>query len=204
MKNLSIAKKTIHLTLDKAKEIFRSRLLSYYVIGSLAHGGFSPLVSDVDIAIITTDYNNADAKHIEQISNFVIKCDLPLCDRISIFWSNVRDLSVSTLKSGRGRFPAIDKLDLLNYGILFYGKDIKNQLNRPEIHNILIDSSTFAIKYLLNDEMLTEIGESELLITRDARKLTKIVLFPIRLLYTLKTHRIGQNEHASNLYIQNN
>jgi len=34
---------------------FGPRLLAVYALGSLAHGGFRPLVSDVDVAAILTD-----------------------------------------------------------------------------------------------------------------------------------------------------
>jgi hypothetical protein len=34
---------------------FTRRLIAGYALGSLAHGGFSPLVSDVDLGLILED-----------------------------------------------------------------------------------------------------------------------------------------------------
>src|SRR5690242_9058383 len=38
-----------------AGERLGARLLAAYALGSLAHGGFSPLVSDVDLALVLAD-----------------------------------------------------------------------------------------------------------------------------------------------------
>ena len=40
---------------SEAATSFGPRLLAVYAIGSLAHGGFSPMCSDVDAAIILDD-----------------------------------------------------------------------------------------------------------------------------------------------------
>ena len=37
------------------RAVLGSRLIAGYALGSLAHGGFSPLVSDVDLGLILED-----------------------------------------------------------------------------------------------------------------------------------------------------
>jgi predicted nucleotidyltransferase len=43
------------------RESLGGRLLAAYALGSLAHGGFSPLVSDVDVALILADWHRPAA-----------------------------------------------------------------------------------------------------------------------------------------------
>ena len=49
---LGQANQEIRAAIDDLADRFRSRLVSGYVIGSLAHGGFEPAVSDVDVAVL--------------------------------------------------------------------------------------------------------------------------------------------------------
>ncbi len=37
------------------RKVLGPRLVAAYALGSLAHGGFSPLVSDVDLGLVLTD-----------------------------------------------------------------------------------------------------------------------------------------------------
>jgi hypothetical protein len=47
-----------------------------------------------------------------------------------------------------------------------------------------------------------EIRDPELLVARGVRRLTKLVLFPVRFLYTAATGRVGTNEHAVTWYLE--
>jgi predicted nucleotidyltransferase len=42
-------------TVDLAQELWRDRFVAAYALGSLAHGGFRPLVSDIDIGFVLAD-----------------------------------------------------------------------------------------------------------------------------------------------------
>ena len=65
------------------------RLIAAYALGSLAHGGFSPLVSDIDLGLIVGDPLRADdAERIEVIANAQKASKLPLADRLSVFWGS--------------------------------------------------------------------------------------------------------------------
>jgi hypothetical protein len=88
-----------------------SRLIAGYALGSLAHGGFSPLVSDVDLGLILDDPLRAkDRMIIRKVARSVKAGDSPLDQRLSVFWG-----TLATLKGQRrgGRFPPLDRLDLL-------------------------------------------------------------------------------------------
>jgi len=52
-----------------ARESLAGRLLAAYALGSIAHGGFSPLVSDVDVGLILADpIRSSDNALLERVS----------------------------------------------------------------------------------------------------------------------------------------
>ena len=106
--------------LDRAVAAYRaalgSRLIAGYALGSLAHGGFSPLVSDVDLGLILDDPVRAkDQMTIHTVARSVRAGGSALDQRLSVFWG-----TPATLQGQRrgGRFPPLDRLDLLEYGRL--------------------------------------------------------------------------------------
>jgi hypothetical protein len=101
--------------LAEAAEAYRvalgDRLLAAYALGSLAHGGFSELVSDVDLGLIVSDPLRAgDDETIEAIAETEKRKRSPLHERLSVFWG-----TPTTLRGEQkgGRFPALDRLDLI-------------------------------------------------------------------------------------------
>src|ERR1700733_7410650 len=107
-----------------------SRLIAGYALGSLAHGGFSPLVSDVDLGLILQDPVRAkDRATIYKVARSVRAGEPGLKQRLSGFWG-----PPSTLRgqSRGGRFPPLDRLDLLDYGRLLTGRDARSGVARPE------------------------------------------------------------------------
>ena len=99
--------------LAEAAESYRGalgeRLIAAYALGSLAHGGFSPLVSDIDLGLIVRDpARPEDAETIQAIAESEKAKGSPLHERISVFWG-----TPSTLRgeSDGGRFPPLDRLE---------------------------------------------------------------------------------------------
>src|SRR6516165_4010467 len=89
-----------------------SRLIAGYALGSLAHGGFSPLVSDIDLGLILHDPLRAnDRLTIRKVARSVRAGGSAADERLSVFWG-----TPATLQGhGRGgRFPPLDRLDLLD------------------------------------------------------------------------------------------
>jgi predicted nucleotidyltransferase len=77
--------------LAEAAEAFRvalgDRLLAAYALGSLAHGGFSELVSDIDLGLIVSDpLRPGDDETIEAIAETAKRKRSPLHERLSVFW----------------------------------------------------------------------------------------------------------------------
>ena len=190
-----------------------SRLIAGYALGSLAHGGFSPLVSDVDLGLILRDPLRAhDRVTIHRVARSVRAGGSALDERLSVFWG-----TPSTLRGLRhgGRFPPLDRLDLLDHGRLLSGQDARSGLARPGRDELLVAGAEFALGYLggawkrpgrlwdrarlrrPDDDVLNEIRAPSRLVSRGPRRLTKIVLFPVRFLFTAQTGQVGTNALAA-------
>lgn len=207
--------------LDRAISAYRatlgSRLIAGYALGSLAHGGFSPQVSDVDLGLILQDPLRAtDRMTIRKVARSVRSGGSALDERLSVFWG-----TPSTLRGQRrgGRFPPLDRLDLLDYGRLLTGQDARSDVARPDRAELLVAGAEFALGYLggtrklpgrLRDwarlqpresNALDEIRIPSRLVARGPRRLTKIVLFPVRFLFTAETGKVGTNAQAAGHYL---
>jgi hypothetical protein len=210
--------------LAEAAEAFRvalgDRLLAAYALGSLAHGGFSELVSDIDLGLIVSDpLRPADDETIEAIARTEKRKRSALHERLSVFWG-----TPTTLRGEQkgGRFPALDRLDLIENGRLLIGDDsARSRLPRPSAAALLIAGAEFALDYLsgvprpgrLSSEELGSMrvaGEDAsreilfpgLLLGHGMRRTTKLVLFPVRFLYTAATGRVGTNDSAVSRYLE--
>ncbi|HEY6295578.1 MAG TPA: hypothetical protein VIX15_07930, partial [Streptosporangiaceae bacterium] len=210
------------IVLTRAVSAYRaalgSRLIAAYALGSLAHGGFSPLVSDVDLGLIMQDpLRSKDRLNIRNVARSVKAGGSVLDQRLSVFWG-----TPVTLQGQRrgGRFPPLDRLDLLEYGRLLTGQDVRAVAARPGGDELLVAGAEFALGYLgatgaglpdrlrgwarlrpREDSALDEIRTPARLVARGPRRMTKIVLFPVRFLFTAQTGRVGTNTLAAEHYL---
>lgn len=193
---------------------FGERLLAAYALGSLAHGGFSELVSDVDLGLIVTDpLRPGDTDTIQVVADEEKAKGSELHSRLSVFWG-----TPSTLRGEQagGRFPPLDRLDLLESGRLLAGSDeVRHGVRRPTSAELIVTGAEFALDYLAGVRSLTtpvgaslgslqlagdgaveELRNPELLVGHGVRRVTKLVLFPVRFLYTAMTGQVGTNDAA--------
>jgi hypothetical protein len=194
-----------------------SRLVAGYALGSLAHGGFSPLVSDVDLGLILADPPRAsDRLTIRRVAGAVKAGGPAGSERLSVFWGTPSTLAGEVRG---GRFPPLDRLDLLDYGRLLTGRDARDRVARPGRAELLVAGAEFALGSLGGPRSLPdrlrewsrgrpghdyatgEIRDPALLVSRGPRRLTKIVLFPVRFLFTAETGRVGTNGLAAEHYL---
>ena len=78
-----VLRDVVRVTSDSLGE----RLIAAYALGSLAHAGFSPLVSDVDVGLILTDpIRKSDADSLVGVAEKVRSIGSPLHRRLSLFW----------------------------------------------------------------------------------------------------------------------
>jgi hypothetical protein len=197
---------------------FGDRLLAAYALGSLAHGGFSPLVSDVDLGIVLADPILAsDPDAVAEVAETLKAGGTDLHRRLSVFWGTPATLAG---REAGGRFPPLDRLDLLENGRLLDGDDCRQQLAGPEPAELLVAGAEFALDFLgprrepadpdsarlgsltpAGDDVVEEIRHADRLVARGPRHLTKIVLFPVRFLFTAATGRVGTNHAAVEHYL---
>jgi len=177
-----------------AADRWGARFVAAYALGSLAHGGFSAHVSDVDLGLVLSDpLHQEDTDAVAALAHSVKAGGAPLADRLSIFWG-----SPATLRGEAtgGRFPPLDRLDLLRYGRLLLGQDMRAMLPAPTARELLIAGADFALQALATPEVTAELRDPALLLNAGVRTLTKTVLFPVRFLYTARTGQMGRNEAA--------
>jgi hypothetical protein len=173
-----------------------SRLIAGYALGSLAHGGFSPLVSDVDLGLILEDPVRAkDRLTISNAARSVKAGGSALDQRLSVFWGTPATLRG---QSRGGRFPPLDRLDLLELGRLLTGTDARSAVARPDRTELLVAGAEFALGSLGGD---TEIRTPSRLVSGGPRRMTKVVLFPVRFLFTAETGHVGTNTLAARHYL---
>jgi hypothetical protein len=108
----------------------------------------------------------------------------------------------------------LDRLDLIDYGRLLFGRDVRDHAARPGRSELLIVGAEFALDFLAGgrssgepspaplgsmtpgEDVTEEIRQADLLVRRGPRCLTKIVLFPVRFLFTAEAGQVGTNELA--------
>jgi hypothetical protein len=190
-----------------------------YALGSLAHGGFSSLVSDVDLGLVLQDPLRAiDRMTIGRMARSLRTGRSALDERLSVFWGTPATLRG---QSRGGRFPPLDRLDLLEHGRLLTGQDARPGVARPDQTELLVAGAEFALGYLggvrrlpdrfrdwarrgpKDDNVLDQIRTPSRLVSQGPRRLTKIVLFPVRFLFTAETGQVGTNILAAERYLAN-
>ncbi|MEV0844186.1 hypothetical protein AB0I55_32145 [Actinocatenispora sera] len=157
---------------------FGERLTAAYLLGSLAHGGYSPSASDIDLGIVLSEVRPGDRQLADDCATSVRE-QAGLYGKVSAFWA-----SLPALRDGRedGRFPALDRLDLADHGQLLLGIDVREAVARPDRTELLLSSSRFALEILAVPEVVAEFHQPQRLLT-DVVLFTKAVLFPVRFLH---------------------
>lgn len=192
---LASGRRVLHLASTLARRLWRERLTATYGLGSLAHGGFSSHVSDVDFGVILADpLEAADGDRVTRLGEEAAASGLPFADRLSVFWGTPQTLA-GTARGGR--FPPVDVCDLRRYGRLLDGRDVRDSVVVPSAKELLIASAEFALARLATPEVMQRIHDPAGLAATDARTLTKLVLFPVRFLFTARTGRVGLNDEAA-------
>ena len=160
-----------------------SALVEAYKLGSLAHGGFSDIYSDIDVGLLLS-CREPPPRMSELIAG--AKALHPeYGKKLSIFWGNP--------DFDWGRLPVIDRLDLLDHGVaLLHG--IKPPLRRPskqEIHHEQLQSIERSWK-----PRLPELNRLTSLEPKDRKPYIRAILYAARLIYTWDNLVVGSNDSA--------
>ncbi len=100
-------------------------LLGFYLLGSLAHGGFNRRYSDIDLGLVaeiplTDGMIEAMRAHARSLSP-------ELAGKISLFWTD-RSFAI-------GRFPPLDRLDYLDHSVALFEREAVRP-KRPSLDDI--------------------------------------------------------------------
>ncbi|HEX9455194.1 MAG TPA: hypothetical protein VGA27_12560 [Candidatus Binatia bacterium] len=158
-------------------------LVDSYKLGSLAHGGFSAVYSDIDVGLLL-DCAAAPAQMAELIAD-AKTLDTVYGKKLSIFWGNP--------EFTWGRLPNLDRLDLLDYGVpLLNGH--KPQFRRPtkqEIRDELLRSIERSWK-----PRLPELNSLKELAPENHKPYIRAILYAARLIYSWDILAMESNDRA--------
>ena len=147
-------------------------------------------ISDLSCEIPLED---RDAESVSDLSSSLKASGTPLADRLSVFWGSLATLS--GLATG-GRFPPLDRLDLKQFGRLLVGRDIRDQLPQPSLRELVVVGAEFSLKRLSTREVIAKLKNPAALASSDLKTLTKLILFPVRFVFTARTGEVGRNNLA--------
>jgi hypothetical protein len=192
--------RVIDAAVHRARARLRDGLLSAYAIGSLAHGGFRAAVSDVDLALLTDDRLDRDMPRIvATIVAEVKEGGHELGARLSIFhapWATFSDPPPDA------RFPPIDRYDLVCYGILVHGTDLRpRHATVPTADEVRAHAVESALRRVTPAQLaadLRQLVDSGVTV----HDTTKIVLWPLRLQHVCDTGQASGNAAAVDYYLK--
>ncbi len=173
------------------------RLVSAYAVGSLAHGGFAPAVSDIDLALLTRDLEPDIEQVIEEITA-ELSATHTLGDRLSVFhvpWDQFTDPPAGA------RFLPIDRFDLVRYGILVHGSDLRDVYAvAPTGAEIRAHAVNSALRRVSTQQLTDDLHQ---LSTRGVTVLdtTKLVLWPVRFQHVCDVGEATGNADAVRHYL---
>jgi len=103
----------------------RSELLGVYLIGSLAHGGFSRRYSDIDMALVTEA--GISPQTLDRVRNQAAAMSADWGAKLSVFWTD--------RLFGVGRFPPLDRIDYLDHAVVLMERECVRPV-RPTLEEI--------------------------------------------------------------------
>jgi hypothetical protein len=158
-------------------------MIEAYALGSLAHGGFSAIYSDIDVGLLLGCA--APPADMPTLLAEAKALDPELGKKLSIFWGNP--------EYDWGRLPMIDRLDLLDYGVALL-KGIQPVFCRPsadEIHQEQLQSIEKSWK-----PRLPELSRLTALEPKDRKPYIRAILYAARLIYTWDKLAVASNDRA--------
>ena len=160
-----------------------SSLVDGYKLGSLAHGGFSNIYSDIDVGVLL-NCTEPPAQMAELIAEAKI-LDAEYGKKLSIFWGNP--------EFSWGRLPNLDRLDMLDYGVSLLNHH-KPQFRRPtkqEIRDELLRSIERSWK-----PRLPELNGLTELAAENRKPYIRAILYAARLIYSWDNLAMESNDRA--------
>ena len=193
------AEQVVADTVEAAQAVLGAEIEAIFTLGSLAHGGFAPLVSDVDVAIIlgatapdtaeriaTRPEPRRGARRAARCRS-ASRCSGPTGTRSE-------PARASTAGSGRSIGSTCSTPDACS-------SDPTCASRASALHTAeLVVMSADHILNKFTDAYLERLRDTRALLAGGPRAVTKAILFPVRFMYTLRTGRIGLNDDSARWY----
>src|SRR5262245_29102938 len=166
------------------KRRLANRLLcGAYLLGSLAHGGFSRRYSDIDLALILEGDPGSVA--FDGIRAEAAEFSPDHAQKLSLFWAD-RNFSI-------GRFPPLDRVDYLDHGVtlLEHERVLPARPSLDEIRSYLRGApfTTWA----KNARHYAGLDQLE---AADLKPYLRTLLYPARFTYSWATGRMASSDDA--------
>ncbi len=158
-------------------------LLGVYLLGSLAHGGFSRRYSDIDMAV-TSELGLTPAQ-LDAMRGEAAALSPAMAAKVSIFWTD-RMFSA-------GRFPPLDRIDYLDHGAALI-EHARIAPARPDLTEIR--------RYLCGKpfegwaQSAAQFAALDTLDPKSHKPYLRAQLYPARFVYSFMTGRMGSNDAA--------
>jgi predicted nucleotidyltransferase len=165
------------------QEALGAELLGAYLIGSLAHAGFSRRYSDVDLALVTTAGLSIDA--LDRMRSDAVALSADWGPKVSVFWAD-RHFAV-------GRFPPLDRVDYLDHAVAVIERE-RVRPTRPTLNEIrdYLSGAPFANWA----DRARSFAAAQTLEPKDRKAYLRALLYPARFCYSWMTGRMGSNDDA--------
>ena len=160
-----------------------TELLGVYLIGSLAHGGFSRRYSDIDMAVVTEAGLSPQA--LDRVRSQVAAVSADWAAKLSIFWTD-RQFRI-------GRFPPLDRIDYIDHAVVLMERERVRPV-RPRLEEIrnYLGGAPFANW----TEQARRFASAEALDPKDHKAYLRTLLYPARFCYSWMTGCMGSNDKA--------
>ena len=158
-------------------------LVEAYKIGSLAHGGFSKIYSDIDVGLVLNSPNPPG--DMDRMIGEAKALDDEYGKKLSIFWGNP--------EYSWGRLPVLDRLDLLDHGVPLLN-NLRTDFRRPtkdEVRQELRQSVERSWKPKIGE--LSRLTELE---PKNRKPYIRAILYSARLIFSWDNLAMDSNDRA--------
>jgi predicted nucleotidyltransferase len=158
-------------------------IIGVYLIGSLAHGGFSRRYSDIDLALVTE--RGLDQAAFDGLCAQAVALSSELGPKVSVFWTD-RGFE-------GGRFPPLDRADYLDHAVPIIERE-RIAPSRPtldEIRGYLVGAPF--TNWIHGAEAF---AASDGLAPEDRKSYLRSLLYPARFVASFLTGKIMSNDDA--------
>jgi hypothetical protein len=160
-----------------------TELLGAYLIGSLAHAGFSRRYSDVDMALVTEAGLSPQA--LDRVRSEAAALSADWGPKLSVFWTD-RQFCL-------GRFLPLDRIDYLDHAVVLIERECVRPA-RPTLEEVrrYLSGAPF-VNWV---ESARRFAASKTLESKDHKAYLRTLLYPGRFWYSWMTGHIGSNDDA--------